>query len=143
MRRREFIAGLGGVATWPFAAQAQQREWVRRIGVLLPGDENSSAGKNFPLFTRGLQELGWVDGRNLRMDVRWAGGNIDRMRMFARELADLQPDVIVVNSSVATKAVQEQTRTIPIVFVYAGDPVVSGLVHRFHETNHMHGIHFS
>jgi putative ABC transport system substrate-binding protein len=77
---------------------------------------------------QGLEELGWVDGRNLRIDVRWAAGNVDRMRLLARELAEQQPDVIVVTTGPATKAVKEQTRTIPIVFIYAGDPVANGIV---------------
>jgi putative ABC transport system substrate-binding protein len=129
MRRREFIAGLGSAVAWPLAAFAQQSERVRQIGVLNPGDENSSAAKLYwPLFTQGLEERGWVNGRNLRIEHRWAGGNVDRMRTLARELSDLRPDVIVVTSSRATKAAQEQTRTIPIVFVYAGDPVASGIL---------------
>jgi putative tryptophan/tyrosine transport system substrate-binding protein len=82
----------------------------------------------WPLFTRGLEELGWFNGRNLRIDHRSAGGNVDRMPTLARELSDLRPDVIVVTSSRATRAVQEQTRTIPIVFVYAGDPIASGIL---------------
>ena len=100
-----------------------------KIGILNPCDENGSAAKVYwPLFTQRLEELGWVNGRNLRIEHRWAGGNVDRMVTFARELSDLRPDVIVVTSSRATKAAQEQTRTIPIVFVYAGDPVASGIL---------------
>jgi putative ABC transport system substrate-binding protein len=128
MKRREFIAGISA-ATWPFAARAQQSGRVRQIGILTPGDENSSGAKvYFPLFTRRLEELGWVNGRNVHIELRFAGGNVDRMRTLARELSDLRPDVIVVSSSAATKAVQEQTRDIPIVFVYAGDPVASGIL---------------
>src|SRR5262249_23560252 len=78
--------------------------------------------------TQGLAELGWVEGRNVRIELRWAAGNVERMRMLARELAALPPDVIVVSSGVATRLVQEQTRTIPIVFVFAGDPVANGTV---------------
>jgi putative ABC transport system substrate-binding protein len=130
IRRRELIAGLGGLAAaWPLAARAQQSGRARKIGVLNPGDENSSTAKMYlALFTQRLEELGWVNGRNLRIDHRWAGGDVDRMGTLARELSDLRPDVIVTSSSRATKAVQEQTRTIPIVFVYAGDPVAAGLV---------------
>jgi putative ABC transport system substrate-binding protein len=129
MRRREFIAGLGGTAAWPVAARTQQSGGVRQIGVLNPGDENSSTLKVYwPLFIQRLEELGWVNGRNLRIELRSAGGNVDRMRALARELSDLRPDVIVVSSAVATRAVQEQTPTIPIVFVYAGDAIASGIL---------------
>jgi len=130
MRRREFIAGLGGmVGAWPVAARAQQSGRVRQIGILSPGDENGGFAMVYlPLFTQGLEELGWVNGSNLRIELRLAGGNVDRMRILARELSDLRPDVIVVSGSVPTKAVQEQTRTIPTVFVFAGDPVVSGIL---------------
>ena len=96
MQRREFIALLGGAAAWPLAARAQQAERMRRIGVLMAFDENDPEAKAcLSAFTQGLAELGWTDGRNLRMDVRWAAGNVDRMRMFAKELVDLQPDVIL------------------------------------------------
>jgi len=129
MRRREFIAGLGGAAAWPLVARAQGSGRIRQIGILNPGDENSGAGKVYwPLFIQRLEELGWVNGRNLHIELRWAGGNVDRIRPLARELSDLRPDVIVVSSSLATRAVQEQTRTIPIVFVFAGDPVASGIL---------------
>src|SRR5262249_23937304 len=128
-RRREFIAGLGSAAAWPLAARAQGSGRIRQICILNPGDENSGAGKVYwPLFIQRLEELGWVNGRNLRIELRWAGGNVDRIRPLARELSDLRPDVIVVSSSLATRAVQEQTRTIPIVFVFAGDPVASGIL---------------
>jgi putative ABC transport system substrate-binding protein len=130
MRRREFITGLGGVAAaWPVAARAQQSGRTRQIGVLSPGDENSVSAKAYwPLFTQRLEELGWVNGRNLRIELRFAGGNVEQMRTFARELSDLRPDVIVASTGRATKAVQEQTRTVPIVFVYAGDPVANGIL---------------
>jgi putative ABC transport system substrate-binding protein len=128
MKRREFIAGLGSTATWPVVATAQQRA-MPVIGFLNPGDENGITIKTyFPLFTQRLAELGWVDGRNLRIELRLARGNIERMRMLARELVDSQPDVIVVTSGAGTKIVQAQTRTIPIVFVYAGDPIANGIV---------------
>ena len=87
MRRREFIAGLAGAAAWPLAARAQQGDRVRRIGVLMLGDENDSVWTTrLSAFTQALAELGWTDGRNLRMDVRWGGDNVDRTRRFAREL---------------------------------------------------------
>ena len=129
MRRREFIAGLGGAAAWPLAARAQQPDRMRRIGVLMAWDENDPEAKAcLSGFTQGLAELGWTDGRNLRMDVRWAAGNVDRMRMFAKELVDLQPDVILANSTPVTAALQRETRTIPIVFVTVSDPVGAGFV---------------
>jgi putative tryptophan/tyrosine transport system substrate-binding protein len=131
MRRREFIAGLGGVATWPLAVSAQQGDGVRRIGVLLPFNENDSYVMAFlSAFARGLAELGWSDGRNLRTDVRWAAGNLDRVGMYAKELVGLQPDVILADSTPQTAALQRETQTIPIVFVTVSDPVGSGFVAR-------------
>jgi putative tryptophan/tyrosine transport system substrate-binding protein len=135
MRRREFIAGLGGVVAWPFtrplAAHAQQPEPMRRIGVLMRFDENDPDGKrSYFLFTQALSDLGWTDGRNVRMDFRWAGGDINRIRALAQELVGLQPDIIVATSTPMTVALQQETRTIPIVFVSVGDPVATGLVAR-------------
>ena len=130
MRRREFITLLGGAAiAWPRVVRAQQPDRIRRIGVLTPFDENDPEAKTYlSAFTQELAELGWIDGRNLRMDVRWAAGNIDRMRMFAKELVDLQPEMILTSSTPVTAALQRETRTIPIVFVFVGDPVGSGFV---------------
>ena len=129
MRRRDFIAGLGSVAAWPFAAQAQPAEWVGRVGVLMGFDENTPGAKDWLSgFTRGLSEAGWTDGRNLRIDVRWAAGSADRIGMFAKELVDLQPDVILSHGTPVTAALQRGTRTIPIVFVFVADPVGSGFV---------------
>jgi putative ABC transport system substrate-binding protein len=91
---------------------------MRHVGVLMGANEDDPQRKGWlTAFTQGLSELGWTDGRNLRMNVRWAGENIDRMRMFAKELVDLQPDVIFSLTTPATAAVQRQTRTIPIVLV--------------------------
>ena len=130
MRRREFIAGLGSAAAWPVVAQAQQQpDRMRRVGVLMGADEDDPQRKGWlSAFTQGLAELGWTDGRNLRMDVRWAGENVDRMRMSAKELSDLRPDVIFSHTTPATAAAQRQTRTIPIVFTFVGDPVGEGFV---------------
>jgi putative ABC transport system substrate-binding protein len=131
MRRREFIAGLGSAAAWPVAAQAQQGDRVRRIGVHMPYDENDPLAKlRLSALTRTLADLGWIDGRNVRMDVRWSGGDANRMRAVAQELVGLQPDVIVTSSIAATAAVQRETRTIPIVFISGADPVASGIVAR-------------
>jgi putative ABC transport system substrate-binding protein len=131
IRRREFITLLGGAAAWPLAARAQQRDRVRRIGVLMPWDENDPEGKlRYSAFTRALADLGWTDGRNVRMDIRWGGGDINRIRALAQELVALQPDIILTNATAATAAVQRETRTIPIVFASAGDPVANGIVER-------------
>jgi putative ABC transport system substrate-binding protein len=128
--RRDFITLLGGAAaTWPLAVGAQQGDRVRRIGVLMWGDENDPAARTYiSTFTQALADLGWTDGRNVRMDLRWAGDDINRMRALAQELVGLQPDIILAGSTPATAAVQRETRTIPIVFARVGDPVASGLV---------------
>ena len=129
IRRREFIAGLGGAAAWPVVARAQQADRLRRIGVLTAGDENDPVRKiSISTFTQALADLGWSDGRNVRMDLRWYGNDIDRARALAQELVSLQPDIIVTSGSPGTIAVQRETRTIPIVFANATDPVASGIV---------------
>jgi putative ABC transport system substrate-binding protein len=128
MRRREFIAGLGA-ATWPFVAQAQQVDRMRRIGVLSPYDENDSHTKvQLSALAQGLAEFGWREGRNLRMDLRFAAGNLDRVRIFAKELVAMQPDVILADSTPQTAALQRETQTIPIIFVVVSDPIGSGFV---------------
>jgi putative ABC transport system substrate-binding protein len=131
VKRRTFIAGLGSAAAWPVVARAQQPERMRRIGVLIGGDENDPEQKRrFSAFPQALADLGWIDGRNVRMDLRWAGADIDRIRALAQELVGLQPDVILTNATRASAALQRETRTIPIVFANVGDPVASGLVPR-------------
>jgi putative ABC transport system substrate-binding protein len=131
IQRREFVAALGGAAAWPLAARAQQRERVRRIGVLRSGDENDPVNRpRVSAFTQALADLGWTDGRNVRIDLRWGGGDTSRMRALAQELVGLQPDIIVTGGTPATVALQRETRTIPIVFANVGDPVASGLVAR-------------
>jgi putative ABC transport system substrate-binding protein len=132
INRRETIALLGGAAaTWPLTARAQQGDRVRRIGVLMPNDENDPSSKtSLSAFTQALADLGWTDGRNLRMDLRWGGGDINRIREVAHELVGLRPDIIVTNGGTATAALQRQTRTIPIVFASGTDPVASGIVER-------------
>jgi putative ABC transport system substrate-binding protein len=132
LRRREFIAGLGGAAAaWPLAARAQQGTRVRRIGVLLPYDANDPEPKGrVSAFTQALADLGWTDGRNVRMDLRWAGADTNRIRALAQELVGLQPDIILANTTPATVALQRETRTIPIVFAGVGDPVASSIVAR-------------
>jgi putative tryptophan/tyrosine transport system substrate-binding protein len=129
MRRREFIAGLGSAAACPRAAGAQDGERPRRVGVLMGWDENDPEAKVWLSgFVRGLAGLGWTEGRNLRIDVRWAAGSIDRARMLAKELVDRQPDVIFADSTPQASALHDETRTIPVVFALVADPVGAGLV---------------
>jgi len=131
IRRREFMAMLGAAAAWPLAARAQQGERVRRIGVLMGTDENDPVQKPYILaFTQALAGLGWTDGRNVRIDLRWGRTDINRIRALAQELVGLQPDIIVTSTTSPTAAVQRETRTIPIVFASVPDPVASGIVAR-------------
>jgi putative tryptophan/tyrosine transport system substrate-binding protein len=125
MRRREFITILGGAAaTWPLAAHPQQPNGVRRIGVLMPLAESDPPNKRqLAAFVRQLEELGWAEGRNLRIDYRWAAGDADRIHVFAKELVTLQPHVILARSTPVTAALLKQTRAIPIVFVLVSDPL--------------------
>jgi putative ABC transport system substrate-binding protein len=136
MKRREFIAGLGGAAAWPLAARGQQGERVRRIGVLIPYDENDPIMKpRVSAFAQALADLGWTDGRNVRMDLRWAGGDSNRIRALAQELVGLQPDILVTDGTPTTVALQRETRTIPIVFANVGDPVAASIVARLDRPN--------
>jgi putative ABC transport system substrate-binding protein len=130
--RRDFITLLGcAAAAWPLAAHAQQGERVRRIGVLVGRDQNDPVAQTMvSAFTQALAGLGWTDGRNVRMELRWWGEDSNRMRALARELVGLQPDIILAGGTPATAAVQRETRTIPIVFANLADPVVSGIVPR-------------
>jgi putative ABC transport system substrate-binding protein len=127
MRRREFIAGLGSAAAWPVVARAQQD--VRRIGVLMPGDENDPESKRrLSAFTQALADLGWTDGRNVRMDLRWVGTDTNRIGALAQELVGSQPDVILASTTPVTAALHRETRTIPVVMANANEPVASGFV---------------
>jgi putative ABC transport system substrate-binding protein len=129
MRRREFIAGLGSAAAWPLAAHAQQREQMRRIGVLLPAAADDPVYQAWVgAFLQELALLGWTIGRNVRIDTRWAGANAADFRRHAAELAALAPDVIMAHGSLTVAALLEATRTVPIVFPFAVDPVGAGLV---------------
>ena len=131
MQRREFIAGLGSAAAWPVAARAQQPDRMRRVGMLMGVDENDPAWKpSISAFTQALAELGWTDGRTVRVDLRWGGGEIDRMRALAQELVGLQPDIILAHTTLATAALQRETQTIPIVCAIAVDPVAIGIAAR-------------
>ena len=127
IRRREFIAALGGAAAWSVAAQAQQRAGVRRVGILSPGAENDPVNITFvKLMREELQKLGRTEGRNLQLDVRFGARDIDQTRAYAVELVKLAPDVIV-SLGAATRVVQEETRVIPIVFA-AGDVIENEIV---------------
>jgi putative ABC transport system substrate-binding protein len=126
LRRRDFIGALGGVAAWPLVARAQQDGRVRRIGVLTPF-------LNITTFTQALADLGWTVGRNVLIYHRWFGGDPNRIPVLAQELVGLQPDIILATSTVATAALQGETRTIPIVFAGVADPVASGIVPRLNQ----------
>jgi putative tryptophan/tyrosine transport system substrate-binding protein len=129
MRRREFIAGLGGAVAWPLAARAQQPDRMRRVGVLMSFDETDPEGKaRLSGFLQGLAELGWTEGRNVRLDIRWAGENVDRIRMFATELVGMTPDVVLAGGAAPLLALQKATQTMPIVFAVVPDPVANGFV---------------
>jgi putative ABC transport system substrate-binding protein len=134
MQRREFIKLIGGAAApWPLAARAQQSERVRRIGVLMGyAESDSEAQAHIAAFRDGLQKLGWTEGRNTRIDTRWATpDDADSMQRFAKELVALQPDLILSHTTPTTTALLKQTRTIPIIFANVGDPVGSGFVASF------------
>jgi putative ABC transport system substrate-binding protein len=136
MKRREFVAAFGGAAAaWPLAARAQQGDRVRRIGVLMPYDENDPVTKTMlSAFTQALASLGWTDGRNVRIDLRWHGDDTNRIGELAQEFVGLKPDIIVTtNTTPATVALQRETRAIPIVFANVADPVASGLVPRLNQ----------
>jgi putative tryptophan/tyrosine transport system substrate-binding protein len=126
--RREFITLLGGAAAWPLAARAQQPA-MRRIGVLLNlAADDPESQRRMTAFVQGLQQLGWTDGRNVRIDIRWSAVNADDTRKYAAELVALAPDVILAYGSAAMGALQQTTRTVPIVFTVVADPVGAGFV---------------
>ena len=129
IRRREFIAGLGSAAAWPLAARAQQGERVRRIGVLMNIEQDDPESQaRLAAFRQALQELGWVDGRNILMEYRWGAPDVARARKLAAELIALAPDVILASASPTVAGLQEVTRTVPIVFVNVIDAVGAGFV---------------
>ena len=130
MRRREFITLLGGAAvTWPLTARAQQSERVRRIGVLMNLAADDREGRaRLAAFQQELQQLGWIDGRNARIDIRWGAGDAERYRTYAAELVALAPDVILAATTAAVLALKQTTPIVPLVFVGVIDPVGSGLV---------------
>jgi putative tryptophan/tyrosine transport system substrate-binding protein len=129
LKRREVITLLGGTATWPLAARAQQGQRMRRIGVLMPFAADNPVGQaRLAAFLQGLQQLGWADGRNVRIDSRWGADDASRTRTYARELVALAPDVVMAVSSGAVAPLREVTRTVPIVFAVVADPVGAGYV---------------
>jgi putative ABC transport system substrate-binding protein len=130
MQRREFITLLGGAAAaWPLAARAQQPERMRRIGVLMPSAaDDPEFQARITAFLQGLAQLGWLDGRNVRIETRWGVADADRIRKYAAELVELAPDVILANSSAAIAPLLQATRTVPIVFTSVADPVGAGYV---------------
>jgi len=129
MRRRDFIKVIvGSTTSWPLAARAQQSERARRVGVIMSGAADDPAGQaQAKAFQQGLQQLGWIDGRNVRTDYRWAAGTVENSRRYAAELVALAPDVILAVGG-ATGPVLQATRTVPIVFTATSDPVGSGFV---------------
>src|SRR5215212_4690553 len=129
MRHREFIRLIGGAAAWPLATRAQQGERLRRIGVLMSVAGDDPEGKaRLNVFRQGLQELGWFDGSNVRMDTRWGEGDFDRIRKYAAELVALAPDVIMTSGGSVTGPLLQLTRTVPIVFTQTPHPVGAGFV---------------
>jgi putative ABC transport system substrate-binding protein len=127
LRRREFIAGLGGASAWPVLARAQQPSRIARVGYLVSNLQGEAQARN-AAFREALEKLGWTDGRNIRIDYRWGITGPDRARATAAELVSLVPDVILAQGSTISEALRLETRTIPIVFVSVTDPLGSGLV---------------
>jgi putative ABC transport system substrate-binding protein len=143
--RREFITLLGVAAAWPLAAYARQRQRVRRIGVLMGlVASDPEAQSRVAAFEHGLRELGWVKGRNLWIEYRWAGGGENVLRNHAAELIAMTPDLILANSTPVTAALREQSRVVPIVFTQVTDPVGEGLVSNLaHPRGNLTGFEFS
>ena len=143
MRRRDFVAVLGGAATWPLAAYAQKSDQVKRVGVIMGFAENDEVWQAYlASFRQGLQELGWTDGRNIRFDYRFTGDSEERMRNMAEEVVGLKPDVILVSTNSVVSATLKATRSIPIVFTWVSDPVGSGFVANLpHPGGNITGFH--
>jgi putative tryptophan/tyrosine transport system substrate-binding protein len=129
MRRREFIAGLGGAAAWPVVVRAQQADRVRHVGALMNGVPGDAIGQgDLMAFRQGLMELGWIEGRNIDIELRWPGGDVERAQTFAKELVGLRPDVLIGRSTPTTAALKQAAGTIPIIFVNVAEPVEQGFV---------------
>src|SRR5215470_17276672 len=129
MNRREFISLLGGAAAWPCAARAQQAGAVRHIGVLMNGAATETAPQSYvAAFVQALRQLGWTEGQNVRIDIRWSAGDAALARTYAAQLIGLTPDVILASSTTNLTAIQQATNTVPVVFVQVSDPVEQGFV---------------
>jgi ABC transporter substrate binding protein len=129
MRRRDFIRIVGSAAAWPLGAHAQQPERMRRVGVLMNFAENDPAAQaRLTAFLQALQQLGWTNGRNVRIDTRWSAGDPERNRRYAAELVALTPDAILASTTVSVAALLQATRALPIVFVQVADPVGAGFI---------------
>jgi putative tryptophan/tyrosine transport system substrate-binding protein len=127
VKRRAFITLVGTAAAWPLVARAQQADRTRLVGVLIPlTEDDAEAQAELAAFRKLLEQLGWTTGRNLRIETRWAAGDVGRIRTYAKEIVGLQPDVILARTTPVTAALQQETRTIPIVFVGVSDPVGAG-----------------
>jgi putative ABC transport system substrate-binding protein len=131
MKRREFISLISGAAAWPLAARAQQTDQVRRVGVLMNVAPEHPEGQPFvAAFQQALQQLGWTEARNIRIDIRWGENDVERDRKYAAELVALAPDLVLAAGTLSVTALQRVSRTLPIVFVEVSDPVGAGLVER-------------
>jgi putative tryptophan/tyrosine transport system substrate-binding protein len=129
VKRREFISLIGGAAAWPLAARAQQPERMRRIGVLMNGAATETIPQSYvAAFVQGLHQLGWTEGRNLRIDVRWNAGDAALARIYAAQLIGLAPDVILASSTTNLTVIRQATSTVPVVFVQVSDPVAQGFI---------------
>ena len=129
MRRRAFITLLGSAVVWPVAARTQQSEGVRRIGILMNRAADDPQGQaRLAAFQQGMQQLGWTDGGNMRIDVRWGADDVDRERRYAAELVALAPDIVLASGTLSVTALQHVSRTLPIVFVGVTHPVGAGFV---------------
>jgi putative ABC transport system substrate-binding protein len=128
MRRREFILALGAAAAWPLPLSAQQPERMRRIGVLFGGPNDAEFRSKFAAFQQTLQQMGWVEGRNIEFDIRWGSNDAERVLQEARELVRIRPDVILVGPTNALVPLKKETDSIPIVFVQVSDPLGRGIV---------------
>ena len=129
MKRRTFIMGLGSATAWPVGARAQQGDRVRRIGVLMNGIATERSFRSYlTAFLEGLRQVGWIEGQNIRTDVRWNAGDADLARSYAAQLIGLMPDVILADATLNLTVVQQATFTLPVVFVQVSDPVAQGFV---------------
>jgi putative ABC transport system substrate-binding protein len=129
MRRRDFISLLSSAAAWPLAARAQQPDRMRRIGVLITLATDDPFGQaQVAAFQQALQQLGWNDGRNVRLDIRWHEGDADRARRYAQELVALAPDIVLADNTMSATALQNVAHTLSIVFAAVADPVGAGFV---------------